>query len=99
MTKEELKDKLIIIQREKDTKERAILKEYALSNAIYRVGDIIEDHIGRIKIEGISWSVMHGGNDSIAVYLGTQLKKDLTPFKSGEKRAVYQHSIKRCIAE
>ena len=91
MTKEELKDKLIIIQREMDAKERAVLKEYALSNALYKVGDIIEDHIGRIKIEGISWSVRYTGNDSIAVYVGTQLKKDLTPFKSGEKRTIYQN--------
>ena len=98
MTKDELNEKLQNIEREKDLEARKVLKEYALSNAIYKVGDIIEDHLGRIKIESVSWSMNYGHRDSTAVYVGAQLKKDLTTFKSGEKRNVYQNNVTSCIA-
>jgi len=96
MTKEELKEELKQIETEKKLKETLVFEKYALSNAIYKIGDIIEDHIGRIKIEKILWGRSFFDNTSIAIYEGTQLKKDLTPFKSGEKIRVYQNNVKDC---
>lgn len=36
-------------------KQAALNKEFALSNNTQKVGDLITDHIGTIKIEQIKW--------------------------------------------
>lgn len=77
---------------EKEKQELA--KEYAFSNSSYKLGDIITDNVGSIKIERIQFST--GGfyrQHPECVFTGVELKKDLTPTKKGEKRKIYQSSI------
>lgn len=77
-------------------KEKSKLaKRFAYSNNPYKVGDIITDNVGSIKIELIQYT--KGGNFirkyPECVFTGVELKKDLTPTKKGEKRTIYQSSI------
>ena len=58
-----------------------------------KIGDIVTDHTGSVKVERITF--YRGFNDSlpVCVYHGIELKKDLTPTKKGDKREVYQNNI------
>ena len=83
-----------------DAEERAlkeilmIQKTYAMSNNPYDVGDIIEDHIGYIRIENISPTKIMGSKYPCCIYNGLELTKKLEPRKDGRKRRVYQDNIK-----
>jgi hypothetical protein len=93
MTPEQYKEKLKEIQ-EKHKKELFQLdKEYALLNNTYKIGDIIEDHQGKIKIEKFLIYKGYNNNLPICVYLGVELKKDETPTKKGDKRQVWQSNL------
>jgi hypothetical protein len=61
---------------------------YALANNPFKVGDVFTDHIGKIRIEKIKITVTYGTPS--CVYIGTNLKKDGTPYKDGSKREAYQ---------
>ena len=50
MTKEELHDELVAINQERENKLNILYKKYALENAKFKIGDIVEDHIGEIKL-------------------------------------------------
>ena len=78
-------------------KERRLAYIFATSNNTVKVGDIITDHIGSIKVEKISWGYFgSSGNISLpsCVYNGVVLKKDKTPTKRGNNRKVYQINLK-----
>jgi hypothetical protein len=51
MTKEEYKSKKDKINKEHNEKLLFLAKQYAFINNPYKVGDIITDHIGSIKIK------------------------------------------------
>jgi hypothetical protein len=73
--------------------KNALAKEFALSNNTVKAGDIVTDHIGSIRVEKIKWTKGYGSDYPGCVYFGTELKKDLTPTKKGEKRDVYQYNL------
>ena len=68
-------------------------KEYAISNSPVSNGDIITDHIGSIKVD-----VIQVGQDFYGVpeciYSGTCHTKAGKPFKTRERREVYQSNLK-----
>jgi hypothetical protein len=95
MTAEEyhLKHKELILAFESHKSNLA--RDYAYSTNPYKIGDIVTDHIGAIKIERIKFTM---GWNSIGelpscVYVGIELKKDGTPTKKQNKRVVYQKNI------
>lgn len=95
MTKEEYDSALL---KEKDIYDRAvrmIRQRYALANNPYQIGMIVSDHSDTIKIESISPVVGFGDKYPSCTYFGPKLRKDGTPFKSGEKTTVYQCNIKQ----
>ena len=53
MTIEKYKDNLGKLKIKHEEEIAKLQEEYALSNNPYKIGDIIEDHIGRIEIERI----------------------------------------------
>ena len=91
MNKEELKKVLKKLQEEYYLKIKDLKKTFALSNNPYKVGDIISDHIGTIKIESIGVYI-NGLNDGLpeCTYHGPELKKDLTPKKMQQYEAGQQ---------
>ena len=87
MEKEEYKLKLKEIEAEYDAKKKALYKEYALSNAKFKMVDIIKDERWTIKVDVISTYI--GFGDPEPVYRGYELKKDLTPKKSMERQSIH----------
>ena len=95
MTQQEYKLELDRIDREYNSRKNNLYTEYALSNNPYKVGDIISDHIGSVKVESVS-VYLDIDRLPMCVYTGTTLRKDLTPSKKNEKRKVYQGNIEKC---
>lgn len=91
MKLEEYKDKLIQIKRKYDKEMEQLQEEYALSNNPYKVGDIIEDHVGRIEIQGIG--ILYESVPSCRYYGPEVRKADNAIKKSGSKRYVYQCNV------
>lgn len=56
MTREEYKKELEMLQNEHKAKLTELCKRYAFDNRKCDVGDIIEDHIGRILVQELKFS-------------------------------------------
>ena len=69
--------------------KQALQIKYALSQALCKEGDIISytNTFTTIKVTKIGCDISYG--NPIPVYTGIELKKDLTPKKSGEIRSIY----------
>ena len=93
MTNEEMKQKVAHIERVAELQKKAVYREFAQSNAKYKIGDIVGDNSDIIRIETISYSVFHG--DVSIYYYGPLLTKKGDPRKDGTKRAVFEFAIKQ----
>jgi hypothetical protein len=91
MTQEEYFSKLNEIRQKQYEIERELQIDFAMANNPYKVGDIFKDHCGQIKIKMIK-CIINPFGDKIpqCKYLGIEVKKDGTPFKSGSERWAYQ---------
>ena len=89
MTPHELNETLAQIEKEHEEKRKNVIREYALSNNPYKIGDVIEDHAEKIKITKILVSIFHRK----CVYEGIRLKKDGTPFKNNKQIRIFQDDI------
>lgn len=67
--------------------------EYAHANNHLKRGDIAEDHIGKIRVESISYGYVSYGLPQ-CIYKGQTLKKDGTETAKKEQREVYQSNLK-----
>lgn len=95
MTTKEYDEARKIIEEEKDKKIRELNWEFVTSNNKYKKDDIIEDHIGKGKIEKMKATLSFNKKYPEAVYLCTILNKDNTPTKRKEsKRHIFQSNIK-----
>ena len=64
--------------------------QYANDCNIYNIGDMVEDHIGKLKIEKIGYHITWDSPE--CVYYGVRLNKNGTISKV-EKSPVYQSNI------
>ena len=87
MTKEEYKLKMDIIIGDFEDKKRELYVDFAMTNAKFKIGDIIKDHRWAFKVDKITVSKMYDFPE--AVYHGVELKKDLTPRKDNNRVAIY----------
>ena len=95
MTKEEY---LAKVKEIKLIRQREILRageEYTLSNARYKIGDTVEDNIGRVIVESVGVYYPSSGDAPCATYWGKELKKDGKFFLNGRKRRVYEFNLVR----
>lgn len=90
---EELKAKLAGIEEMANVRKKDAIREYCLVNNTVKIGDIVTDHLGSVKVERIL--VEYSLTRPQCVYVGSELKKDLTPRKDGSKRNVYAQNIGR----
>jgi hypothetical protein len=86
--------KIKAIDAEAQEKKNAIAKIYAHSQNPVKIGDLIEDHVGRIKVEKIGISSGMSSNLPLCVYYGIEITKAGTPSKKGTKRWIYQSNLK-----
>ena len=70
----------------------ALAKEYALSKANYKVGDLVTDGRSTIKIEACKISVMFASHP-YCVWVGPEYTKALQPRKDGAKAQIRDSEI------
>lgn len=75
-----------------ETERRKLIKIYVDHNNPHKVGEIIHDHIGSIRIEKIGYYISYEKPE--ATYTGVELLKNGTPNKKGNKRTIYQQNLK-----
>lgn len=86
----EYKKNLLLIRYEEDRSQ--LDKEYALFNNNVKLGDIIKDNGGIVRVEKIMIHTPTKGKPT-CVYQGIRLTKKLLPFKNGERCNVFQNSV------
>lgn len=90
MERQEFDNKLKLINDEADVKKKALMFQYGMSQAIYKIGDVIRSNkidttieVERIKV----------GVDMMGIpypyYVGHELKKDLTRKKNNSIGTIY----------
>ncbi|HLO91552.1 MAG TPA: hypothetical protein VK172_10350 [Lentimicrobium sp.] len=97
MNNEEYKKKCMDSYQKHLEEIRLISREFVDANNPHKVGDMVTDHIGTIKIEEIGYSYSSRfwdkGELPYALYLGTVYTKKGIPSKKGEKRTVHQCNL------
>jgi hypothetical protein len=81
------KNKLKAIEAQFEKDKIELYREYALSNAKFKIGDLIKDDRWAFVVDKIS--VSKYGEFPNAVYHGYELKKDLTPRKDKSRVNIY----------
>lgn len=100
MTKLEYDEAFNQLRTELLVKERELMKRYALSNNTVKIGDIVADSIGSVRVNKILFYKGIMGAYPSCVYEGNELKKDGTIKMSRgrdpkpEIRGVYQGNVK-----
>ena len=87
MSEQELNQSIIELSKSFEAGKRLLIRQYCDSNNPYKIGDVFTDHIGSVLIEKIEYWY---SDPACCSYFGTELKKDGTPKKNGEKRTAYQ---------
>ena len=90
MNLNEYKEKIRCIDKQYEVEKFKAAKEYALSNSIVKIDDLIEDHMGKIIVDKI---MIYCSNPPQCVYEGIECKKDGTRSKRGKKRSVFQSNM------
>jgi len=90
MDHKEYKKKLAELRTKHELEINQVHIDYALSNAKFKIGDIITNGIFTISITKISASIIFG--ESSPVYIGPELKKDLTKKKNKSIANIYGHN-------
>ena len=92
MTQYEYQLKLNQINKDHQIRLRFLASDFAESNNPHKIGDIVKDTIGSIKIEKIQFTSGGSGYPQ-CVYFGVELTKKGDPNKRGKKRTVYQSNL------
>jgi hypothetical protein len=87
MTKKEYKEKESALKEAHKVELQNLAKEYALSQAIFKPGDIIQKTNTIIQIERIGWS--WGYSEPDVKYVGIELRKDLKPRQDGNFESIF----------
>lgn len=92
MTQEEYHTHLISIEREYNNKILLLKRKYAMSNNPYKVGDIIQDNVGKLRIDRIGFT-SNSFTEPSCVYYGVYINEDGTPCKRQINRPILQSNI------
>ena len=93
MTEDELKAELKSLNLQFDREQKTIMKRYADANNPYKIGDVVEDYIGKLRVARIGYYFTTCSNPC-CIYYGVDLKKNGEPAKRQTSRGVYQMNIK-----
>lgn len=96
MNEIEYKNALDAIQKKFENKRYAIMREYALTNNPYKIGDVFQDHTGKIKIEKIKVYYQYFPNLPLCYYEGIIINKDgsFSKKKENKRSAFLSNEIK-----
>ncbi len=88
-------ERLLKIKKDAEAAEFALAKEYVLDHLIAGPKDVVEDHVGPVRVEKIGFYKRDSGIPG-AVFTGVMLTKNgHKPFKSGEKRKVFEGNVQK----
>ena len=73
----------------------ALAKKYAISNNTVKIGDLITDHIGTIRVEKIKTAIINSIVPHCNYWGALIIKGSEKPFKRGGKRWTSQRDIKK----
>ena len=93
MTKDDFDVRMSEITQEFNEKREKLWIEFAKSNNIVQIGDVVRDHTGLIKVEGAQVFLPSFSNYPYMRYEGTELKKDGTLKKKETIRSVFQGNM------
>lgn len=101
MNKDELNKKFEELDKELQKAKYALIKEYCDSNNPYKIGDVITDSHGSIRITCMErYAKAWTKEDYYCVYGGTPLNKDGSPKKRDVYREIWQNNvIKNSVVE
>jgi hypothetical protein len=88
------RDELTKLTRDYDNKLSILQRDYAFSNSSVKIGDIVADHIGSVKVAKILYTIVHNGDYPTCVYRGVEFTKAGKPRKDKSIRDVYQTNLK-----
>ena len=94
MTEDQYEKAKSEIEQDYKTEFKDLARHYAESNSAVEIGDIIEDHVGRIKVEEIYFYTPCTRRFPSCKYKGTCVTTKGKFYKSMEKRVIYQPNIK-----
>lgn len=92
MNRQEYKDKIKELETKLKEDKISLALQFCRENKKFNKGDIIENSIGRIKIDKITADT--SGNDIEVVYSGVIINKDGTFSKKGVRHSIWENSIK-----
>jgi hypothetical protein len=78
-------------RRRHESEIRNARHRFAVLNAKYKIGDIVEDHAGLAIVKSIHPTKF---GDPGIIYFGIEVRKDGKPKKNGATRPVYESNIK-----
>jgi hypothetical protein len=94
---EEFKGLLQQYEKELEIKKKNLIIKYCLENAKYKVGETIEDDMGKITIQKVRASYFYSEPET--VYDGIVLTKAGQQSKRGETRSIWQKNIVSAVAK
>lgn len=91
----QLMSKIKDLEQEYTSKINKLKIEYAKAHNPYSVGDIVEDHLGKLLIEKIKFTERRVVDKTIpyCFYIGKELNKNGSVSKKQTGRKVYQFNI------
>ena len=92
MNKEEFKERMFKIDKDRTRAVSALTKEYALANNKVNIGDTVTDHQYTICVDKILHHVPFIGAPE-CIYQGYRVKKSGERFKSEAYESVYQCNV------
>lgn len=100
MTKEEYIERKNKLEEDYQKAYKKLAYEYAIANSPYKVGDIVTDFVGSLKIEKVKVSTfVMDKNLPYCVYYGTDVNKNGSLAKRNSGRGVIQSNIKSVISQ
>ena len=94
MTHQEFRAEMEDLEEQYKLEKKRILNEYVMSWCPYKIGDIVRDHIGFVKIEKIV-PIIGICNKVDIMMLGTECTLKLEPKKTGTRRNIYHSNIEQ----
>lgn len=93
MNKQEMDKAVSEVRATFSNARQAIWCEYAVSNNTVKIGDIVEDSAGKIKVDKIRSTFKFDADYPEMLLSGPRLKINGLPYKTGERITVYQSNI------
>ena len=94
MTEDDYDREYLELRRSFNRDQRLLDMKYAFANSIIKVGDIIEDNLGRVRVTQIGHYLSMERRYPFCRHLGVCITLAGVDFKNGRTRSVYQENIK-----